>query len=234
MTERGILFSAPMVRALLDGSKTQTRRIVKQNGQSGNAVYTHPIWEVRPTAEPRFARHSHDFWRPGAERAYSALPPCPYGQPGDRLWVRETWADLEQLSEGNFQRQAIYRADDIERYGDEDEFVDVTAPDMRWRPSIHMPRWASRILLEIVAVRVERLQDISREDAIAEGIERVENNYGNGPAYCDYGMANMDDTAEWFNSPIHSYQSLWEAINGAGNWDANPWAWVVEFRRIER
>jgi hypothetical protein len=147
---------------------------------------------------------------------------CPYGQPGDRLWVRETWADLEQLSAGNYQRQAIYRADGIEQYGDEDEPVNVTAPDMRWVPSIHMPRWASRILLEVVSVRVERLQDISDQDAIAEGI---------GLNTSAAGVPMTVPAGETL--PRVAYRALWESINGTGSWDRNPWVWVVEFRRVD-
>jgi len=225
--ERGILFSAPMVRALLDGSKTQTRRAVKlpkspdHLGQwepadiGGDGVFT----EKGELAPPMRA-----IWH---TRTGVTLT-CPYGRPGDRLWVRETWADLEQITDGSFARQAIYRADDIDQYGNEDEYVDVTAPDMRWRPSIHMPRWASRILLEIVSVRVERLNAISDDDCWAEGIEA-----------CD-GMLDdlaIIELAKRMGRTCHdaapSYAALWESINGAGSWDANPWVWVIEFRRTE-
>jgi hypothetical protein len=210
MKERPILFSAPMVRALLDGSKTQTRRAFSTRmidlmyvaAHAGEVSYFVDNDELAPNDHSYVA----DF--------------CPYGQPGDRLWVRETWADLAELSDGNYARQAIYRADDIELYGDEDEPVNVTAPDMRWRPSIFMPRWASRILLEIVSVRVERLQDISEADARAEGVT-IEDRHMAG--YC---------AGEFLPPAIRAYRDLWDQINGAGSWDANPWVWVVEFKRV--
>jgi len=214
MTERPILFSAPMVRALLDGSKTQTRRVIKD-------LPPWKITEIVPSAS------GCGRWLPngpapsGRGMASGHWRPCPYGQPGDRLWVRETWADLAVLSDGNYERQAIYRADDIELYGDEDEPVNVNAPDMRWRPSIHMPRWASRILLEVVAVRVERLKECSEADALAEGAPGYEEGVDAPPP---------SDEHEW--SYGASYQRVWEDINGAGSWDANPWVWVVEFKRV--
>lgn len=201
MKERPILFSAPMVRAILSGTKTQTRRLLKPQITSG----AHDIATIISTADSlaAFVRHH-----------------CPYGAPADRLWVRETWADLEVVSRGNFNRKAIYRADDIERYGNEDEYVDVTAAGMRWRPSIHMPRWASRITLEITGVRAERLQAISSDDARAEGVE------WDPMGWKDY---RHDDRRK--SSAAQSYETLWEAINGPASWPANPWVWVVEFKR---
>jgi len=218
VNERPILFSAPMVRALLDGSKTQTRRVVKMP----------PSWDCFVCAD------CGDGWWPhpsddGESPNYdnNEIPMnCPYGRAGDRLWVRETFSDIYGAGGDEVRRkeEAMYRAD-----GETDPYV----IGGRWTPSIHMPRWASRILLEIVSMRVERLQAIGDRDALAEGVERVEDNFGNGPAFCDYGMANPDDTAEWFKSPVDSYKSLWESINSAGSWDANPWVWVVEFKRVE-
>jgi len=187
MIERPILFSAPMVRALLSGTKTQTRRVVK-NPPS--------IWTIHSIQEQR----------------------CPYGQAGDRLWVRETWAKWgrdDQCGEGPSQtHEPIYRADSYPwDWGD------------KWRPSIYMPRWASRITLEIIAVRVERLQDISSADAIAEGIEPCASG-GEWRNYLD-SAPNRDAL-----TPRVSYRSLWESINGPGSWAANPWVWVVEFKRM--
>ena len=190
MKERPILFSAPMVRALLDGSKTQTRRVVKPTpewiGQSGVLSYR---------------------GRVGLPHAL-----CPYGQPGDRLWVRESWHQRGKfvfaLPDSDKRswlgtREIAYSAD-AKRPGH----------DWRSRPSSHMPRWASRITLEITGVRVERLQDISRGDAMVEG--------------CPFpNMAAYNDPRKW-------YADLWESINGPGSWDANPWAWVVEFKRLEQ
>jgi hypothetical protein len=179
MKERPILFSAPMVRALLDGRKTQTRRIVKH----------------RPT-----------MIEVDGVTVHGKKQKCPYGQAGDRLWVRETWQLFPRIEGAS---RIYYRAS-------------CTAPsvldDWRWTPSIHMPRWASRILLEVTAVRVERLQAISRADAAAEGICFPEGE-PKPPGYrCD----------RW---PEENFAGLWDSINGAGAWAANPWVWVVEFRR---
>jgi len=145
----------------------------------------------------------------------------PYGKPGDRLWVRETWApDFEPY-------EFIYRADD-------GMFAS------RWRPSIHMPRWASRITLEVESVRVERLQDISEEDAIAEGIQA---NSKDGGITVKYGISDRDGWPgnddhgwhwhEWCKTPREAYLKLWEKINGPGSVQANPWVWVVTFKRIK-
>lgn len=231
--ERPILFQGAMVRAILDGSKTQTRRICK----------------VQPTHDRQFIG---DGMVIATKKATTSIHSpliathCPYGEPGDRLWVRETWADLERLSGGNYQRQAIYRADDIELYGDEDEPVNVTAPDMRWRPSIFMPRWASRILLEIVSVRVERLHDISEADANAEGCERLDSErYERDWNLClkcggtrlhralgpGGGVIEDVDCVEC-DTYVKRYRNLWKSINGPESWEANPWVWVAEFARI--
>lgn len=178
MMERPILFSAPMVRALLDGTKTQTRRVAK------------PKRSIEPMTDE-----------------------CRYGQPGDRLWVREAWREWSDAA-------WHYAADGLvlpkQRDRDLAAFLAQRAPltweSYRWRPSIHMPRAASRITLEVTDVRVERLHKISRGDAMAEG--------------CPF--ANLQDG----ESPVRWYEYLWRAINGPDSWDANPWVWVVEFRRV--
>lgn len=203
MKERPILFSAPMVRALLAGTKTQTRRVVK----------------VQP--EPGFIGN----YGPGNPfiRGERGDIRCPYGQPGDRLWVRETWQgpllDSEeheaQFSEDGpdaFKKPGFcaYRATDTL------DAIDEDGKDLGWRPSIHMPRWASRILLEIVSVRIERLQDISDADAKAEGVALP-------PSTCTMYDGIWRD----------GYRNLWQFINGQGSWDANQWVWVIEFKRIE-
>jgi hypothetical protein len=175
---------------------------------------------------------------------------CPYGQPGDRLVGRETWQYADWTEDG--MPWIRYRADGATRLIEDtpedwserltnvwaslsdpaNYAIDNRAADRRWRPAIHMPRWASRILLEIVSVRVDRLQDISEADAWAEGCERGEpwdNGQGFFPALRDLGGGTYDgwdDAREW-------YADLWESINGPGSWDANPWVWVVEFKRID-
>ncbi len=210
MKERPILFSGPMVRALLDGSKTQTRRVVKPQPTHFNPVGVPR--RVIPTGGP------------------SDVIRCPYGQPGDRLWVRESWQFYDWTEDG--QPCARFAADNAttwplripEEQADrlneiwaglsapENYSIDNHARDRRWRPSIHMPRWASRITLEITGVRVERLQDITRGDAMSEG--------------CPFpNMAKGEDPRKW-------YADLWNEINGPAAWDANPWVWVVEFRML--
>lgn len=187
MKERPILFNGAMVRALLAGTKTQTRRVVKPQPRrvdGGVPFGDAPAWAH---AEPG-----------------SAMMRCPYGKPGDWLWVRESWKHIEggnvyDAAGGvmdSFEPETLYRASRPNYPG-------------QWKPSIHMPRWASRITLEITSVRVERLQDISEADAIAEGV------------YTDPASPAYD-----------AYAQLWDEINGPGSWAANPWVWVLEFRRL--
>lgn len=213
--ERPILFSAPMVRALLDGSKTQTRRLVKPHPGNGWAFETPPVLGRITSTHSKKGKFGAFIRRGlGTDFPEADLIPCPHGQPGDRLWVRETWC---REFEGGFN----YRADDAP--GEKAEFVDANGEPLkgtRWKPSIHMPRAASRITLEITGVRVERLQDISENDAIAEGVSET-------------GALILGNKAQDVSGPIAEYAVLWESINGPGSWDANPWVWVVEFRRLE-
>lgn len=209
MKERPILFSGPMVRAILSGQKTVTRRIVKPQ-------YLDGPWSVRQTESPRHERHSHDWWLPTGSQPYAALPPCPYGQIGDRLWVREAWAQIN-VAQAPGESWVVYR--------ECDNRTDYGGP---WKPSIHMRRRDSRILLEVTDVRVERLQDISDEQAEAEGIEGCIPSCP-GP-YDEHGNPECD----CMNLTCkQSFQALWESINGRKSWDADPWVWVVEFKRIE-
>lgn len=231
MKSRPILFSAPMVRALLDGSKTQTRRIVKpqpvpNNGQPehlefiGSGGFRAHMWEPWSLGHPR----------PGYEHVAHC---CPYGQPGDRLWVRETTIDVEEHGYVGpvFVESDEGRATLDGGLGQPDDFAEVEPYQLKKRPSIFMPRSMSRITLEIVSVRVERLQDISEADAKAEGLFRFE--YGGQVSWRDYSLSD-----EWaavspmLENPIDSYRTLWESINNPGSWAANPWVWVVEFKRL--
>ena len=175
--------SAPMVRALLNGTKTQTRRVVKR-------------FEVRAgMPEPEMQ---------------SLLRCCPYGAPGDRLWVRETFAKIDG------QTQPWIETDYRATYTHGDRLGDSLGIKKRWTPAIHMPRAASRITLEVTGVRVERLQDISEADAKAEGIT--------APCYPENGGASY----------ALAYRFLWDSINGADAWERNPFVWCVSFRVIER
>ena len=205
MKERPILFSASMVRALLAGTKTQTRRAVKVESTLG----------IDSILAPRRAGgHAATYLLP--EQAAEAAVCCPYGQPGDKLWVRETWSpNGPEPSNGS-----LYRADFPE------------GPlSIKFKPSIHMPRAASRILLEVTGVRVERLQDISDTDAIAEGIER---DVRLDPAGTCHWRVYGAEQGMGTNLPGASYLSLWEQINGPGSWLLNPWVWVVEFKRVQQ
>jgi len=214
MKERPILFSGPMVKAILEGRKTQTRRVVKLN-MSGRVQLSRRQW------------HTDDA---------NAVLGCPYGQPGDRLWVKETHRfdglDPKIALRSQCLDEISYRAD---MQGDR------ACDDCAWRPSIFMPRWASRITLEITGVRVERLNQISEADAKAEGIGSWRQKYPRGShdiqGYDTVYNFGRDLETRWFptSSPnaVLSYKRLWESINGPGSWDANPWVWVVEFRRVQ-
>ena len=214
MKERPILFSAPMVRAILEGRKSQTRRVVKPQPFAG--------WY------PSKCTNGWGFCHPQGE-APAVLFQCPYGVPGDRLWVRETWAyfnadeDLYQKNKGALAFRATWDSDRCEwpQFARAISYI----PGDRWRPSIHMPRWASRITLEITDVRVERLQEISEEDALAEGVREIGGNFEGCYEFCDrLSGTNARDC----------FGRGWDSINakrGSG-WDANPWVWAISFRRL--
>lgn len=232
--ERPILFSGHMVRAILNGQKTVTRREIKPSMRSADSSF-------------ELHQQEDESWRPMHTFDESCMDSngtehpivCPYGQPGDRLWVREAWAQIN-VAQAPGESWVVYR--------ECDNRTDYGGP---WKPSIHMRRRDSRILLEVTGVRVERLQDISEDQAKAEGM-----------VYTDFGMqerpgkASIDggktfhplkpqqasgwhagdathpdqclDRARW------AFANLWEKINGENSWDANPWVWVVEFKRVEQ
>jgi hypothetical protein len=204
MKERPILFSGPMVRAILDGRKTQTRRVVKFRPRKDGAKLVPEI-----------------LARAGVGAA------CPYGQSGDRLWVKETtWFDQREPDEcviyAATPQWHKYRLRDKVEAWEAAITTDYLERHEFWhrRPSIFMRRWASRITLEITGVRVERLKDISEEDAIAEGTTITDS-------------IVSDDAVHASRAWVESYRRLWEQINGAGSWDTNPWVWAIGFRRLE-
>lgn len=215
MKQRPILFSGAMVRAILSGVKTQTRRIVKlRNGDL-------PSDGDVATFEDGSFHHFMDFSR--AFPQWEPLP-CPYGEPGDRLWVRETYFEAKKWRHAPVFAAApdfIYRAD----YEYREELSSVIGCH-HWKPSIFMPREASRITLEILSVRVERLNEISETDARAEGIETVQMPTRE-VMYDDYL-----ESGALLARAVSSYATLWDKINGGGAWSTNPWVWVVEFQRV--
>jgi hypothetical protein len=229
MKERPILFSAPMVRAVLSGAKTQTRRPVTARG-----------WD--PQELPFVGQVDHGakvglnaYFKSGVDGFGVA---CPYGRVGDRLWVREAWSPdhihvypcwtyvyradsqfdhvntKEHLSECRYEREGVKH------------FECLACESFKWRPSIHMPRQASRILLEVTSVRVERLQKISEADAIAEGIS--------GPHDVGYTAYRVpEDSKPRYSSAAGAFEALWDSINSKrAPWASNPWVWVIGFKRI--
>lgn len=212
MKSRPILFSGPMVRAILEGRKTQTRRVVKPQPNAGwkfNCFDSFYYW-----------------WTPDGTCNLNGPHEgrkCPFGQPGDRLWVRETWAAWDSVSDREAS-EVDGTAQELAERGLNQAHISYRAdPRMhadKWRPSIHMPRWASRITLEIESVRVERVQEISENDARAEG--------------CD-GDCPIAYIPPYTTRPrVYHYAHLWQSINGPGSWDANPWVWVIQFRRVQK
>jgi hypothetical protein len=228
MKERPILFNGPMVRAIIANRKKKTRRVMKNqpniDPQTGDWLFTFSDGrqEVHPIKE----------WVDVQIKLH-----CPYGKVGDRLWVRETWAKMPgDADPGWSARYVCYRADNscyIVHYGGESnravhlKHFDKT-PD-KWRPSIHMPRNASRILLEITDIQAEPLTYIDESDAVLEGIESFRPVPGDGPAetlYLNY------ETGMWTTSARYSFDTLWESVYGPKSFEANPWVWVISFKVI--
>lgn len=226
MKERPILFNGAMVRAILAGTKTQTRRVVKTQPEA-------------MSDDVQRVKGDDGFWWP-ATAARSMVQTrempsfCPYGAPGDRLWVRETWCSA--YARGCW--GTVYGADEAFVQGPQahpkgphfnGDWKGPGPQVYRWKPSIHMPRWASRISLEVTEVRVQRLQDISEDDAQAEGVRPFFEVYdGIGRDQCITSGERAED------APYRaSYACLWDEINGdRALWSANPWVWAVSFRRV--
>lgn len=220
ITERGLIFNGEMVRAILDGRKTQTRRIIKD-------------WTVGRDSISKFIQIGKKFIGCYPEDVPELIRECcPYGVPGDRIWVRETFQgplfDFEQMEayqedSSKFKKPefCVYKADGkpAPEFFDADDNLHCG-----WRPSIHMPRWASRITLEITGVRVEQLKSIREEEARSEGVARLREGFWKHyqPGWTQHQL-----------SARGSFATLWDSIYGSGEWERNPWVWVVEFNRIE-
>lgn len=213
MKERGMIFNAEMVRAILDGWKTQTRRTVKPQPD-----------------EDGLAKVTNGPWVDTSERNYR----CPFGDVGDRIWVRETWAEAGASAPD----LKLYRANYPEHVPSHYENV-PPANEIRWTPSIHMPRWASRILLEITDMRVERLNSISEEDAIAEGMQGVICPCCKGDSEYSTSQYDAETLAVVDEIPCRACESnrskfftLWDSIYGYGQHCIGEWVWVIEFKVV--
>lgn len=232
MKQIPILFSDPMALATTEGRKTQTRRLrglqmVNKNPDEWQFIAFGP----NPDNENDKGYYAYlnikntDTW---------TYVRCPYGMPGDVLWVREAWAGLPTVGKNGLETEYIYRA------------AGESVPGVKWKPSIHMPRIACRTFLKVKAIRLERLNTIADADAIAEGIEFLEHDAidENNPAYrsyknylpgkdfitlCDDAGYSWNDGKETHTAAVASYCSLWCEINGTESWNANPWVWVVEY-----
>lgn len=226
MKERPIIFNAEMVRAILDDRKTQTRRILSPR-QLKMINIAASIGECYPLECDHYHANSQSYYREW----------CPFGSVGDRLWVRETFADVNTENGPAF----TYSADHGLKFCLDDESPvnydrypgkqfamwcgDLWRKEVghKWTPSIHMPRWASRITLEITGVRVERLQDISEGDALSEGLI---------PERCDHVRRSCQEVGCCGDTARGEFSALWQSIYGAESWNANSWVWVVEFKRV--
>lgn len=224
MTERGIIMSGPLIAPTMDGRKSKTRRVVPDL----------PDWVIKTTERvenvgPWFhfiANHPEGKCGHkkcgciGSERGEQPsmwTVRCPYGEPGDQLWVREMWNCGTMPRQGRRVNVCFPKVGkkDVRLKNDTEIEQWERYKNKRWVPSIHMPRWASRIQLEIISVRVERLQDLTEEDAIAEGMPALPN-------------------SEWYPTWVKTFLHYWNGLNAdrGFEWDANPWVWVIEFRRI--
>ena len=220
-----MLFNDEMVRAIVDGRKTQTRRIVKpRRGWPIDFIGGVGSWD-----DPScwgFESESGEFWTLQADEGEHQIP-CPYGKPGDLIYVRETFGEWPAADSDRREDSMIYRATDD----------DWECRMFNWKASIHMPRWASRLTLKIKSVRIERLQDISEEDAKAEGVSPncvLKDHSECGDHHGEY--IRYANPMDWDDAPAYSatesFQTLWDAINGLDSWDANSWVWRVEYEPI--
>lgn len=258
MKERPILFSAPMIRAILEDRKTVTRRIIEKPTRFGMLSDLSAVVNILPAG-------AAEWWNLKATDGIVGAVKCPYGQPGDRLWVRENWiynGSVFHTGGGkpeSYESVIQYPADGEKRTVLRPGANLLSPPNQRKqrpdesnkefnkylirffqvvRPSIHMPRWASRITLEVTGIKVERLQDITEDQAKAEGLTALTKD----GALIKYGIPDRDGLPgtdndgwpwqEWNTSPREAFKKLWESINGPGSWELNPWIWVISFKRV--
>ena len=243
MTERGMIFNAEMVRAILDGRKTQTRRIMKLQPKPSKSR-PGDFWFSSKKLESMV--HVSDL-APGNSpiadyHLFIQEHCCPFGAVGDRIWVREAFRVHSRATDV---ATLVYKASERNSWTEQTHRVPVTvcnkpATPEKWTPSLHMPRWASRILLEITDVRVERLNAISEEDAQREGVHTevwdqtvVARNYAARDEFFQFWSEDMPHYVEMNQLYRSSFRSLWESIYGEESWKANPWVWVIEFKRVE-
>nr|WP_279288381.1 hypothetical protein [Klebsiella pneumoniae] len=213
ISERGMIFNAEMVRALLDGRKTQTRRPIIWKQTRFTEIGEREDGSKWPWSED--AEHACDFWHP-----------CPFGAVGDRIWVREAFRVHSRATDV---ATLVYKASERNSWTEQTRRVPVAvcnkpATPEKWTPSLHMPRWASRILLEITDVRVERLNAINEHDAQAEGVAKLRGGFWKHyqPGWTQHQL-----------SARGSFVTLWKSIYGDESWNSNPWVWVIKFKRIE-
>ncbi|QZA71219.1 RNA-binding protein [Pantoea phage AH07] len=229
MRERPILFKADMVGAVLDGRKTQTRRIIQSPAKNMQAS-GHKVIEYREPGDKWYGEHVFSMrnqsgtWCDYTKEQF--LAKCPFGAVGDRLWVRETFRVHSRATDV---ATLVYKASEQQSWTQQTHRVPIQKCNKpavvdTWTPSIHMPRCASRITLEITGVRVERLQDISEEDALAEGVI---------PEPCDHIRRSCEEIGCCGDTAKGEFGALWKSIYDDDNWQTNPWVWVVEFERVE-
>lgn len=248
MKERGMIFNGEMVRAILDGRKTQTRRIMK----------VQPSEDFTPMNMALETDYKARWYTPGVVDKDGYLQPvskevfgvsnenegysCPFGAVGDRIWVREAFRVHSRATDV---ATLVYKASERNSWTEQTHRVPVAvcnkpATPEKWTPSLHMPRWASRILLEITDVRVEQLNAISEEDAQSEGVHTevwdqtvVARNYAVRDEFFQFWSDDMPHYVEMNQLYRSSFRSLWESIYGEESWKANSWVWVISFKRVE-
>lgn len=228
MKERPILFSGEMVRAILDGRKSMTRRVMKvQPPSDGYSLATciSTTWPKSEEGKSHWVKVDNSRGFPNIVENQGIYFSCPYGQVGDRLWVKETW--VQAVTNKGPIDNVVYKADCLDKHGDYWHSVASDINDVKWRSPIFMPRWASRITLEITELRVEKLQEISDEDALMEGVDKNMRSR--------FGYVAKDSEEEFnFTQAKSTFKLLWDSINAKKYpWDSNPYVWVIGFERVD-